>query len=83
MGLGGEHELVALARDELAQDGLGLAPRIDVGGVEEVDAGVAAALVEGARRGLIGFAAEGHRAEAQLRHLNTRVPERAIVHAVF
>jgi len=44
--LGGDHQLVAVAFDELAQDALGLAARVDVRRVEEVDARVAAALIQ-------------------------------------
>ena len=38
--LGREHDLVAAAFERLADDLLGLAARVDVGGVDEVDAGV-------------------------------------------
>jgi hypothetical protein len=83
MGLGGDDELVAMACDEVAQNGLGLAAGVDVGRVEEVDADVAAAEVHGAGRGLVSLAAERHRAEAQRRYLNARVAERSIFHGSF
>jgi hypothetical protein len=73
----------SMARHELAEDGLGSAARVDVGGVEEVDALVATALIHRARGRFVGFAPERHRSEAQARHLNTRVAEGAIVHGPF
>lgn len=38
--LGGQHDVVAAAIERLADDLLGLAGGVDVGGVDEVDAGV-------------------------------------------
>src|SRR5690606_17615894 len=47
--LGGDHQVVAPAGDGLAQDLLGLAGRVDVGGVDEVDAGVEGGVDDGDR----------------------------------
>ena len=58
--------------DQPAEDLLGLALVVLVGGVEEVDAGVAHRLVHRGRRGLVGVAAEGHGAEAELRRRGCR-----------
>ena len=72
------------ATDDLlgAADGLErAAERIDVGGVEEVDAALDGAVEDGERRLLVALIAEGHRAEAERRDLQAGAAERAGVHA--
>ena len=71
-----QHDVVPPPRDRLADHRLRLAGRVDVGGVDEVDAGVERAVHDAVGAGLIEAAdhfpdlpaaAEGHRAQAQLR----------------
>ena len=66
--LGGQHDVVAAALERLADDLLRLAGRVDVGGVDEVDAGVQRAVDDADRVVVVGVApgAEHHRAEAEL-----------------
>jgi hypothetical protein len=66
--LGGEHDVVAATLEGLADDLLGLAGRVDVGGVDEVDAGVKGRVDDADRVLVVGVApgAEHHRAEAEL-----------------
>jgi hypothetical protein len=73
--LGGEHKVVAMALHQPAEDLLRNALVVLVGGVEEVDAGVAAGFVH--RRGghLVGVAAERHGAEAELGNLDAGAAE--------
>ena len=74
--LGGEDDVVALAAQRLAGDFLGQPERVEIGGVDEVDAGI-----EGDVEQLLGplgidasglleavGAAEGHRAQRQRRY---------------
>jgi hypothetical protein len=66
--LGGQdHVVAAPAGQRLADDLLGLAARVDVGGVDEVDAGVERAVDDLDRPIVVGLApgAEHHRAEAE------------------
>ena len=65
--LGGQHHVVAPAGQRLADDLLGLAGRVDVGGVDEVDPRVERAVDDPDRVVVVGVApvAEHHRAEAQ------------------
>ena len=90
--LGGDDHV--FARDlqiaqRLAEHDLGLAFRIDVGGVDEVDAGVERALDQRRRAFLLdradgapdaGAAAEGHRAEADFRDELAGAAQRTITH---
>jgi hypothetical protein len=76
-----DDEAFALAADELAEDLLRASFVVLIGGVEEVDAGVAAGADHRRRRALVGIAAERHRAEAQLRHLHAARAENPIFHA--
>ena len=78
--LGGDHQVVAAAADQLAQHLLGLAVVVLVGGIEEVDAGIARGAEHATRFGGVGVAAEGHRAEAKLGHLHAAAAEDAIFH---
>jgi hypothetical protein len=85
--LGRDHGAVAArlaaGREPLADDPLGVALGVDVGGVDEVAAalGVEIELPEAPR--LVGaeapLLAEGHRAEAERADAKPRVPERAVV----
>ena len=63
--LAGDHHLVPLIGDEAAEDLLGAAPVVDVGGIEDVDPGVARRAELRRRRGLVGIAAERHRPQAE------------------
>ena len=78
---------VALAREPAADDLLGAArggevaaERIDVGGVEERDARVGGVVEDRARRVLVDLQAEGHRAEADARHLEAGAAEPYVLH---
>ena len=82
--LRGEHDVVAPAAGQrLADDLLGLAARVDVGGVDEVDAGVERAVDDADRLVVVGVApgAEHHRAEAERADLHAGAAERAVLHA--
>ena len=48
--LGREHDLVTAARNRLADQLLGLAGGVDVGGVDEIDPGVEGAMDDARRR---------------------------------
>jgi hypothetical protein len=69
--LRGQHDVVAAGGrgpNRLAEDLLGLAGRVDVSGVDEVDARVERAVDDADRVGVVGVAprAEHHRAETEL-----------------
>ena len=66
--LGGQDDVVAAALEGLADDLLGLALGVDVGGVDEVDAGVQRGVDDADGVVVVGVApgAEHHRAEAHL-----------------
>jgi hypothetical protein len=68
--------------NRLADDLLGLAGGVDVGAVDEVDAGLESAVDDADRVVVVGVApsAEHHRAEAELRDLDAGASERAVVH---
>ena len=72
--LGREDDLVAttVPLERLARDLLALAEGVDVGGVEEVDAGVEGAVDNRVRLFGLGTPAEHHAAEAEARDLHTR-----------
>ena len=80
--LGRQDDVVAAALERLADDLLGLAGGVDVGGVDEVDAGVERGVDDADRVVVVGVApgAEHHRAEAELRDLDAGASERAVVH---
>ena len=82
MELGGEDDLVAPASQRLADDDLGFALRVDVGGVDEVDAGVEGTVDDLDRRIVVGLApgAEHHGAEAERADLHTGTSKAAVVH---
>jgi hypothetical protein len=70
--LAGEHNVVALAAGQrLADDHLGLAGGVDVGGVDEVDPGVERAVDDADALVVVRIAplAEHHRPEAERSHL--------------
>jgi hypothetical protein len=54
--LGGEHDVVAASLERLADDLLRLAGRVDIGGVDEVDAGVERAVDDADRVVVVGVA---------------------------
>jgi hypothetical protein len=80
--LRGEHDVITAPLERLADDGLRLAVREHVGGVDEVDTGVerpvndldALAVVLGTP------VAEHHRAQAQLADLDTGAAQRSQLH---
>jgi hypothetical protein len=59
--LAGDHQFVAVAGHELTEQRFGAPAPVDIGAVEEVDAGVAAAGIECGRSRFVGVAAKGHR----------------------
>ncbi|MCK7540012.1 MAG: hypothetical protein MZV63_58445 [Marinilabiliales bacterium] len=65
--LGGNDQPVALLGDDLAQDALRLSAGVNIGAVEKVDAGLAAAAVDGLARPAVGFLPERHGPQAKLR----------------
>ena len=81
--LGREHDVVAPSLEGLADDLLGLALRIDVSGVDEVDPGIERRVDDPDRLGVVGVPprAEHHRPEAERRHHETAVAESEVVHA--
>ena len=81
--LGGEDDVVAPAAGErLADDLLGLALPVDVGGVDEVDPGVERRVDDPDRLVVIGVAprAEHHRAEAELADGDAGASQLAMLH---
>ena len=86
--LGGEQHAVAAAAQGAPDDLLGEAAGVDVGGVDQVDARLEAHVdlagrafdVGRADVGELVAAAEGHGAEGEGGHPETRAPELAIVH---
>ena len=80
--LGREHDVVAPAFERLADDLLGLAARVDVGGVDEVDAGVERA-VDDADRARRGRCCPGRTSSPRGRGatLDAGAAEGAVVHA--
>ena len=81
--LGGQHDLLppaAALGEPAADDLLGLAAAVDVGGVEEVDAGLERRVHDLVAVGLVGLRPEVHRAEAQRADPQAGAAEVAIVH---
>jgi len=76
------HVVAATAGERPANDLLGLACAIDVGGVDEVDAGVQRRVDDLDRLVVVGVAprAEHHGAEAEAADLNAGAPERPKFH---
>ena len=72
--LGGDDQPVALLGDDLAQDALRLSAGVNIGAVEKVDAGLAAAAVDGLARPAVGFFPERHGPQAKLRDLEPGGP---------
>jgi hypothetical protein len=81
-GLGGEHDVVPPPGEGLAEHLLGLAGAVDVGGVDQVDAGVEGRADEGVGVGLGGAAdlAEVHGAESERTDVDAGAAERAVLH---
>src|SRR3954451_478831 len=79
--LGGEDDVVATALERLADDRLGLAVGVDVGGVDEVDAGVEGAADDPDAVGVVGVAvaAEHHGAEGQRADLEAGPAEGSVL----
>jgi hypothetical protein len=82
MHLGREHDVVAAPPQRPADDLLGLTGRIDIGGVDEVDARVERAVDDADALVVIRVApgTEHHRAEAQLGDRNAGAPQHALLH---
>jgi hypothetical protein len=80
--LRGEDDVVAAALERLADDRLRLALRVDVGGVDEVDAGVERAVDDPDRRFVVGLppGAEHHRSQAERADLHSGASEAAVLH---
>src|SRR6185312_3343095 len=81
--LGGEDDVVAPPSGQrLCDDRLGLAARVDVSGIDEVDARVERAVddADAVVVVLVAPVAEHHRAEAERAHGNAGAPESAVVH---
>src|SRR4051812_31284695 len=78
--LGGDHEIVAAAAHQPAEDLFRLALAVLVGGIEEVDAEIPHRLEHLGRGRLVGIAAEGHGAEAQLGDLHSGTAKGLVVH---
>jgi hypothetical protein len=86
--LGGQHHMVALALQCLAENFLRLAVRIDIGRIEKVDAAVDCDIHEALRCRLVEstddfpvtLGAKRHRAEAQLRYQQSRFTKLTILH---
>jgi hypothetical protein len=78
--LGGQHPALAGVFERAADHLLGLAVGVDVGRVDEVDAGLERVIDDAPRLRLIGRAAEHHGAEAELGDLHAAVTEHAVLH---
>lgn len=85
--LGGDDITIAPALEPPADDFLGAAgqivtaaERIDVRGVDEVDARIHRPIHDAARHVLFGLQTEGHRAERESRNGETSVTEFAVFH---
>ena len=74
--------MVAPAPERGADDFLALTERVDVGGVDEVDASVECPVHDAHARVVVGVApgAEHHGAEAERRHIDTGTPEWSVLH---
>jgi hypothetical protein len=84
--LGREHDVVAAAAGQrLADDDLGLALRVDVGGVDEVDPGVERGVNDSDALVVILVAplAKHHRSEAQLAHRDAGASEWSMLHGLL
>ena len=81
--LGGQDDVVAAALQRLADDLLGLPAGVDVGGVDEVDAGVERGVDDADRLVVVRVApgAEHHRPEAHLADRDAGATEQALFHA--
>ncbi len=77
-----QHHVVATSGERLADDRLGLAARVHVGGVDEVDPGVEGAMDDRHAVVVVPVAhrPEHHGAEAQLADLDPGVPQRPRAH---
>ena len=83
-GLGGDEERLRSFAAEAGNEALGEAIAVDVGGVEEVDAGVEGRVEGSHRLGLVGpaplAAADGPGTEADFRNVPAGSTERACFH---
>jgi hypothetical protein len=83
-----DHVVAPAAGQRLADDLLGLAAAIDVGRVDEIDAGVERsvddpdALVVIGVAGRVGSRSKHHRAEAERTYLHSCASKRSIVHGL-
>ncbi len=81
--LGGKDPAIALLGDRGADDLFGAAVVIGVGGIDEIDPGVARLGDDAIARRRVGAPAEHHRAEADRRDLEPGAPEQAVIHGVL
>ncbi len=81
--LGGEEPAITLLGDRRADDLFGAAVIIGVGGIDEVDPGVARLGDDALARRRVGAPAEHHRAEADRRDLEPGAAEQAVIHGVL
>jgi hypothetical protein len=82
--LGGEEDVVAATLQGLADDLLALALRVDVGGVDDVDALVEGPVDDPDAVGVVGVGAgaEVHRAQGQVADLNPGTAEGTVLNHV-
>jgi len=81
--LGGEHPVVALVADRAPDHLLGLAARVAVRRVDEIDALILRLGDDAACGRLVGWPPERHRAEAKPRDLDAAAAQIAILHGSF
>ena len=84
MELGGQDHVVAASGERLGDDLLGLARRVDVGGVDEVHPCVERGVDDANALVVVGVAPgpEHHRSETELADLDAGAAERAVVHGL-
>ncbi len=79
--LGRDHQVVAaLAREPAAEDLLRSAEAVDIGGVDEIAAGLDETVEHFPAERLVGLAAEGHGAQAKLADLEAGPAQKAVFH---
>ena len=81
--LGGEDPVPPVRLDRRPDDALGRALGVDVGGVDEVDAGLVRGRDDARRRRGVGAVAEHHGAEAERRNHEAAVAKWDVVHAAI
>jgi hypothetical protein len=79
--LRGEHPMGAMRADRAPRDLLGPAFVVDIGGINEVHAGLTGLRDDAGRKSFVRRAAEHHRSEADRRDLKAGTAQIAVVHA--